>query len=143
MSCKIPMMFRDPFFREFLGDPDIIGGRRDLGFDRPSKLFDQYFGSGMSADDVFVPSSSIHNRCRRPPKERSGVSQVTEEKNKFVLCLDVQQFTPEELRVREVESVGEVEAKHGLIFRHFIRKYTFPEDVIIESVSSSLSPEGV
>ncbi|XP_068239895.1 alpha-crystallin B chain-like [Palaemon carinicauda] len=132
-----------------MGDPDIIGDRRDSSFDRPSKLFDQYFGSGMSADDVFVPSTSIHNRCRRPPKERSGVSQVTGEKNKFVLCLEVQQITPKELEVRVVEGVVEVEAKHemrqdehGSIFRHFIREIHPPEDVIIESVYSSLSPDG-
>ncbi|XP_064122178.1 alpha-crystallin A chain-like [Macrobrachium nipponense] len=150
MSRQIPMMYRDPFFREFLGDRDIFGDRREVGFDRPSKIFDQYFGSGMSADDVFVPSSSMYTRCRRPPKERSGVSQVTVEKDKFVLCLDVQQFAPEELKVRVVEGVVEVEAKHemrqdehGSVFRHFIRKYTLPDDVVIESVSSSLSPEGV
>ncbi|XP_068239897.1 alpha-crystallin B chain-like [Palaemon carinicauda] len=127
MSHQISMMYHDPSFREFLGDPDIIGDRRESVFDRPYKLFDQYFGSGMSAGDVFVPSSSIYTRCRRPPKERSGVSQVTEEKNRF-LCLDVQQFTPEELKVLVVEGVVEVEAKHemrqdehGSIFRLFIR----------------------
>ncbi|XP_042215095.1 alpha-crystallin B chain-like [Homarus americanus] len=151
MSRQIPMMYRDPFFRDFWGDRgDFFTDRREQVFDRPSKVFDQHFGSVMAEEDVSAPSASLYTRCRRPPKERSGISTMCQEKNKFTMSLDVQQFKPEELKVRVVEGVVEVEGKHeqrpdehGTISRHFVRKYTLPEDVLTDMVGSSLSPDGV
>ncbi|XP_037794857.1 alpha-crystallin B chain-like [Penaeus monodon] len=163
MSRQIPMMYRDPFFRDrdpflrdIFSDRDIFGERerREHVFDRPSKLFDQvkdqHFGASMAPDDVSVPSSSLYMRSRRPPKERSGVSQLSQDQDKFMMCLDVQQFTPDELKVRVVEGVVEVEGKHeeredehGSISRHFLRKYRLPEDVMMDMVGSTLSPDGV
>ncbi|KAK3888266.1 hypothetical protein Pcinc_007669 [Petrolisthes cinctipes] len=145
------MLYRDPFFRDVWGDRDPFSERREQQiFDRPSKVFDQHFGLGLSEEDVFSPTASLYSRCRRPPKERSGVSSVTPHTDKFMMCLDVQQFKPEELKVRVVEGGVEVEGRHeqrqdehGTIARHFVRKYTLPEDVIAEMVSSSLSPDGV
>lgn len=47
------------------------------------------------------------------------------------MCLDVQQFKPDDLKVRVVEGVVEVEGKHelrqdehGSISRHFVRLVT-------------------
>ncbi|XP_027235959.1 alpha-crystallin A chain [Penaeus vannamei] len=159
MSRQIPMMYRDPFFRDrdpffrdIFSDRDIFGERerRQDVFERPSRLFDQHFGASMAPEDVSVPSSSLYMRSRRPPKERSGVSQLSQDQDKFMMCLDVQQFTPDELKVRVVEGVVEVEGKHeeradehGSISRHFLRKYRLPEDVMMDMVGSTLSPDGV
>lgn len=144
------MMYRDPFFRDFWGDREIFSDRREHVFDRPSKIFDQHFGSVMAEEDVSAPTSSLYTRCRRPAREHSGVSSLAQYTDKFTMSLDVQQFKPEELKVRVVEGVVEVEGKHehrqdehGSIFRHFIRKYTLPEDVLVDMVASSLSPDGV
>lgn len=66
------------------------------------------------------------------------------------MCLDVQQFTPEEVSVKMVGNQIVIEGKHeekqdehGYISRHFIRKYMLPEGHNPEEVSSSLSSDGV
>ncbi|XP_069170638.1 alpha-crystallin A chain-like isoform X2 [Procambarus clarkii] len=151
MSRQIPMMYRDPFFRDFWNDRDVFGDRsREAVFERPSKIFDQHFGSVMAEEDVSSPTASLYTRCRRPPRERSGISSLSQHTDKFTMSLDVQQFKPEELKVRVVEGVVEVEGKHeerqdehGSISRHFVRKYTLPENVLVDMVASSLSPDGV
>lgn len=144
------MLYRDPFFRDVWGHGDPFDERREQVFDRPSKVFDQHFGSVLSEEDAFAPSASLYTRCRRPPKERSGVSSMVPHHDKFTMALDVQQFKPDELKVRVVEGAVEVEGRHeqrqdehGTIARHFVRKYTLPEDVMVEMVASSLSPDGV
>ncbi|KAG7172654.1 Alpha-crystallin B chain-like [Homarus americanus] len=137
MSRQIPMMYRDPFFRDFWGDRgDFFTDRREQVFDRPSKVFDQ---------DVSAPSASLYTRCRRPPKERSGISTMCQEKNKFTMSLDVQQFKPEELKVRVVEGVVEVEGKHeqrpdehGTISRHFVSPWSLPNQHSATSPSARL-----
>ena len=47
-------------------------------------------------------------------------------------------------------NVLEIEGKHeerqddhGSVFRHFVRKYTLPEDTLVELINSSLSADGV
>lgn len=64
--------------------------------------------------------------------------------------LDVQQFTPEEITVKTVNTTVVIEGKHeekqdehGFVSRHFVRKYILPEDVKPESVLCNLSSDGV
>jgi crystallin alpha B len=64
--------------------------------------------------------------------------------------LDVQQFKPEELKVRVVDDYLVVEAKHeersdehGFISRQFTRRYKLPEDVDPLALVSKLSSDGV
>lgn len=64
--------------------------------------------------------------------------------------LDVQQFKPEELTVKVVNKQIVVEGKHeersdehGVISRQFIRKYRLPDNVDKDSISSTLSSDGV
>ncbi|XP_076059088.1 alpha-crystallin A chain-like [Oratosquilla oratoria] len=158
MSRHIPLTYRDQLLRDMFSDRDFWGDReRDRDrfradfADRPSKLFDQHFASTLAAEDMTAPSSSLYYRGRRVPRDKSGVSHLGTEKDKFTVCLDVPQFTPDNLKVRVVENnVVEVEGKHderqdehGSISRQFLRKYKLPDDVIIEMVNSTLSPDGV
>uniref|UniRef100_A0A2P2I3V4 Alpha-crystallin A chain-like n=1 Tax=Hirondellea gigas TaxID=1518452 RepID=A0A2P2I3V4_9CRUS len=162
MSRHVPLMCRDPFFRDIERD---FWGERSGGRDSrhhnavswadgstPSKLFDQNFGGGLWPEDNSVGTSSLYHRSRREPLQKSGVSIVSSTLEKFSVSIEVPQFTPEELKVRvsqegqllEVEGRHEERAdEHGLVSRHFIRKYKLPEDAMIELVSSSLSPDGV
>ncbi|CAD7082728.1 unnamed protein product [Hermetia illucens] len=71
-------------------------------------------------------------------------------KNGFQVCMDVQQFKPNELTVKTVDNTIVVEGKHeerqdshGFISRHFVRKYTLPEDYDPNDVVSTLSSDGV
>ncbi|XP_077299534.1 heat shock protein 27-like [Arctopsyche grandis] len=70
--------------------------------------------------------------------------------SRFQVCMDVQQFAPEEISVKTVDKFVVVEAKHderqdehGYIQRHFVRRYALPEGVEPNDVISSLSSDGV
>jgi crystallin alpha B len=72
-----------------------------------------------------------------------------EDKNSFEVKLDVQRFTPEELNVNLVDNFVVIEGKHekvdehGLISRHFVRKYKIPGDMKSENITCNLSSDGV
>ena len=64
--------------------------------------------------------------------------------------MDVSQFRPDELSVNVKDRELIVEGHHkerndqaGTIERHFIRKYTIPDDVQLESIESQLTNNGV
>lgn len=66
------------------------------------------------------------------------------------MTLDVQQFHPEEIKVKVVGKNVIIEGKHeekedehGWISRQFTRKYLVPEQCDIDQLSSSLSSDGV
>ncbi|KAL7733769.1 hypothetical protein ACLKA6_011494 [Drosophila palustris] len=76
------------------------------------------------------------------------VSQVG--KDGFQVCMDVTQFSPNELSVKVVDKSIIVEGKHeereddhGYISRHFVRRYALPEGYEADKVVSSLSSDGV
>ncbi|KAJ8924303.1 hypothetical protein NQ315_007096 [Exocentrus adspersus] len=76
---------------------------------------------------------------------------VSSDKDKFQANFDVQQFKPEEISVKvtgdnTVTIEGKHEEKedeHGYISRHFVRRYTLPENCDIKQVQSKLSSDGV
>jgi len=66
------------------------------------------------------------------------------------VSLDVKEYKPEEITVKNVENVITVEGKHeekqdehGYISRHFVRRYVLPKDVDIDHCKVSLSSDGV
>lgn len=70
--------------------------------------------------------------------------------DKFEVKMDVQQFAPEEIDVKMIDNCVVVEGKHeekkdehGYVSRHFLRRYTLPEDVKPETVTCNLSSDGV
>lgn len=78
------------------------------------------------------------------------MTQITTDKDKYQVCLDVKQFSPEEITVKTVGRQVIVEGKHekkdtdnGFISRRFVRKYLLPEQYKVEEVSSNLSSDGV
>ncbi|XP_062128317.1 heat shock protein 26 [Drosophila sulfurigaster albostrigata] len=71
-------------------------------------------------------------------------------KDGFQVCMDVTQFSPNELTVKVVNNSIMVEGKHeereddhGYISRHFVRRYSLPEGYEADKVMSSLSSDGV
>lgn len=80
---------------------------------------------------------------------RAG-ADITLDKNKFQVSLDVHQFKPSEISVKTVDGHVVVEGKHeekedqhGSVYRHFVRKYILPEGHKSEDVTSTLSSDGV
>ncbi|ENN70711.1 protein lethal(2)essential for life isoform X2 [Dendroctonus ponderosae] len=144
----IPMLYRDWWDEEDW-------------FNRPSRLLDQQFGLGLKRDDLLnsfrtFPRSALTRNYVRPwstssvlQRQESG-STIQQDKDKFQVILDVQQFAPNEITVKTTGNSIIVEGKHeekqdehGFISRHFVRRYVLPSDNDIEEVVSSLSSDGI
>lgn len=141
------------FFRDWWNDDD---------FGRTSRLLDQHFGLGLRKDDLLntyshiQPRSSLFRNYIRPwsatgalQRQESG-STIQQDKDKFQVILDVQQFAPNEITVKTSGNSIIVEGKHeekqdehGFISRHFVRRYVLPADNDINDVVSSLSSDGI
>lgn len=122
-------------------------------------LYDQHFGLGLLNDEELMPSARLllaplHSGYVRPWRNLaagdSGVSAIHSDKNEFRVNLDVQQFKPEELKVKVENGYLVVDGKHeertdehGFISRQFTRRYEIPEDVDQQTLSSNLSTDGV
>lgn len=175
--------------------------------EQPHRLYDQRFGMGMYPEQFFRPSvldklegkrsspfsvSSTFYKYYRPwadhirDENTSGWSVIKNDKDKFHVALDVQQFKPEEVNVKIVDNYIVIEGKdrmiqsltnllmkckldrpmnelynilwylffltgkheeqqddHGVISRHFIRKYLVPDQCDPEKATSSLSSDGI
>ncbi|KAL3266740.1 hypothetical protein HHI36_010901 [Cryptolaemus montrouzieri] len=134
-------------------------------FIRPSRLLDQHFGLTLDPEDMCSPLmlprdlrlSTIYPRSYlRPWKTNASVqdlgSTVQIDKDKFQANLDVQQFRPEELTVQvaNADNIVVIEGQHkerqdehGMISRHFVRKYSIPKSCDITKVECHLSSDGI
>lgn len=126
-----------------------------------TRLYDQNFGLGLLNDDMFIrpPSFSslatpLHSgylrALRHLQPEDSGVSTVSNKKDEFNVTLDVQQFKPEDIKVKVADDYVVIEGKHeerqdkhGYVSREFCRKYRLPPNVRTEAIKSSLSSDGI
>lgn len=70
--------------------------------------------------------------------------------DKYQIMVDVSHFTPEEITVKTVDNTIVVIGKHedkadnyGYVSRQFSRKYLLPADVDPETVTSTLSADGI
>ncbi|OCT72511.1 hypothetical protein XELAEV_18035491mg [Xenopus laevis] len=110
---------------------------------------------------------------RLPSWIDSGLSEMRIDKDKFSVNLDVKHFSPEELKVKIVGDFIEIHGvheerqvelscsaqttgwmhknmaffsekdEHGFVSRDFQRRYKIPSDVDPQSITSTLSPDGV
>uniref|UniRef100_A0A023F6Z5 Putative small heat shock protein n=1 Tax=Triatoma infestans TaxID=30076 RepID=A0A023F6Z5_TRIIF len=115
-------------------------------------IYDQNFGMGLFDDDILTPTSTLLSMPLRPWRifGDSGVSTVSSDSNEFKVNLDVQQFKPDELKVKVVDDCLVVDGKHeersdqhGFISRQFTRRYKIPDDVDKTALVSNLSSDGV
>lgn len=138
--------------------------------DEPHTVFDQHFGLPLNPEDImdrlspsrshlmlYKPSRLNRTTSRYHPflhalmkKGGHGKSTVSADKDKFKVTLDVQQFLPEEIKVKVVDNHVIVEAKHeekedehGWISRQFTRKYLVPNQCNIDQLETKLSSDGV
>uniref|UniRef100_A0A915PP17 SHSP domain-containing protein n=1 Tax=Setaria digitata TaxID=48799 RepID=A0A915PP17_9BILA len=80
----------------------------------------------------------------------SSIGQVVNDAEKFAMEMDVSLFRPEDLKVslRHGELTIEGHQKqqrdqHGLIERHFVRRFTLPDDVDDATLTSHLKENGI
>lgn len=112
----VPLLYRD-----WWDDDDFFG--------RHSRLLDQHFGTGLRRDDLLnsltlssppasgriAPRLGTYFRPWRAAqtltRQDSG-STITQDKDKFQVILDVQQFAPGEITVKTTGNSIVVEGKH-------------------------------
>uniref|UniRef100_A0A1I8PGA1 SHSP domain-containing protein n=1 Tax=Stomoxys calcitrans TaxID=35570 RepID=A0A1I8PGA1_STOCA len=151
--------------------PILMHLARDLdaehrGHDEWDRLLDDDFGYGINPVDIFHHPRWSRSHTRRPlyapyllnrrhhlrqNRDKNELSLMpTVGKDGFQVCMDVSQFKPSELTVKTVDNVVIVEGKHeeredehGMIQRHFVRKYTLPKDYDPKDVHSTISSDGV
>ncbi|OCT70439.1 hypothetical protein XELAEV_18037360mg, partial [Xenopus laevis] len=119
-------------------------------------LFDEHFGEHLQEAELFPTSSLLSPPFFRYPSFRlpswidSGLSEMRIDKDRFSVNLDVKHFSPEELKVKIVGDFIEIHGtheerqdEHGFVSRDFQRRYKIPSDVDFQSITSTLSRDGV
>nr|ABE57141.1 heat shock protein Hsp20.8 [Liriomyza sativae] len=94
---------------------------------------------------------ATYSRPQQQQQTQNGkVAERKEDKNKFEVILDVQQFAPNEINVKVVDGYIVVEGNHeekqddhGFVSRQFCRRYKIPKDVDPDTIRPSLSSDGV
>ncbi|KAH8398824.1 hypothetical protein KR222_007976 [Zaprionus bogoriensis] len=145
----------------------------DSAYNDWDHLLDDDFGFGVHAHELFHRPRLVmphhhplhRRRLHHAPYERSHQQLVVPRrrgsggqnallpiigKDGFQVCMDVAQFKPSELSVKVVDKTIIVEGKHeerddghGMIQRHFVRKYTLPKEYDGNEVISTVSSDGV
>uniref|UniRef100_A0A8C8VJU0 Heat shock protein family B (small) member 6 n=1 Tax=Pelusios castaneus TaxID=367368 RepID=A0A8C8VJU0_9SAUR len=119
-----------------------------------NRLFDQRFGEGLLESDLAAACPAgmnpLFGRLPGAAMPDTGISEVSLDKDRFSVLLDVKHFSPEELSVKVVGDYVEVHAKHeerpdehGYISREFHRRYGIPRGVDPATITSTLSPDGI
>ncbi|XP_036340980.1 heat shock protein 67B1 [Rhagoletis pomonella] len=105
-------------------------------------------GDKESAANTHSPNPGTHNVSSTTAAGKSAYSVVN--KNGFQVSMNVKQFAPNELTVKTIDNCIVVEGQHedkedghGVISRHFIRKYMLPKGYDPNEVLSTLSSDGI
>jgi len=108
----------------------------------PRSMLNQYYTGYQRCPRLL---SELRNHA-----DSSAASKTTIGKDGFQVCLDVQQFAPNEISVKTVDNTIIVEAKHeerqdehGYISRQFTRRYALPQGFNIKDVATQLSSDGI
>lgn len=116
------------------------------------------FGLGIHPRELnellSLPSElwQLQQRARDLKQRQAGTKDLapTTGKDGFQVCMDVQQFSPNEISVKTIDNCVIVEGKHeerqdehGFISRQFTRRYALQKGYDINSITSTLSSDGV
>ncbi|CAG9768143.1 unnamed protein product [Ceutorhynchus assimilis] len=103
----------------------------------------------VEPDDLHDWPMILPNRSLRNQFDPGTI--ITADEDHFQANVDVQQFRPEEISVKMIDDhTVKVEAKHeeqpdghGLISRHFVRRYLLPKECDSSKLRSQLSSDGI
>ncbi|XP_075161708.1 uncharacterized protein LOC142234462 [Haematobia irritans] len=94
------------------------------------------------------PEKDVTTTTTNTPAKPASYSVVN--KNGFQVSMNVKQFAPNELSVKTIDNCIVVEGRHddkedghGVISRHFVRKYMLPKGYDPKDVLSTLSSDGI
>ncbi|KAI6215918.1 Protein lethal(2)essential for life [Aphelenchoides besseyi] len=130
--------------------------QQEMTYRYRSPFSSSYFPSSRWLDDFDFdrPIISRPYYQERPFREAhrfaDGINEPVSGPDYFSLQLDVSAFKPEELKVTVIENQVVIEGRHderqdryGEIERYFVRKYTIPDAIKPEDVTSELSKDGI
>ncbi|XP_037045372.1 heat shock protein 23-like [Bradysia coprophila] len=120
------------------------------------------FGPGLYSHELdSLPSllNQYYTGYQRCPRFQAALRNSTDSadvpkssigKDGFQVCMDVQEFAPNEISVKTIDNAIVVEAKHeerrdehGYISRQFKRRYALPKGFNIKDVVTQLSSDGI
>merc|ERR1712106_1124922 len=150
-----------PFFNEKRRESAFDDLRRDSSFN--SAISNSRHGSIFDKErSTFFDEKSIFDKERSGSlfddrslfannSEQNGISRVQYDDDTYKILVNVEKDKPEELVIKTVDNTVLVEAKHeektsdgrSYATQSFNQSFTLPRGVNPESVSSSLSKEGV
>ncbi|XP_038077769.1 uncharacterized protein LOC119745474 [Patiria miniata] len=153
---QLPPMFPVNDGQIFVGPPPAMMPRQI----KPIRGTDPVFDAELrrSSDGQLQPKSSTKDPFKGPPtmmipkhiQQQSGSAEVQVSPKEFRVDVDVAAYAPEELAVKIVGDHVVIKGKHAEgspgekanVTREFSRRYTLPEDVIVEDVSVFLAKTG-
>ncbi|KAF8771214.1 protein lethal(2)essential for life-like [Argiope bruennichi] len=134
--------------------PTLLGRDWWSTWDYPERIMDQCFGTSLLDEDLLSPTLYrgflIHPRTQNSIAT-SGQSEVKNDEKQFQVSLNVKQFKPEEIEVKIVDNYVVIHGKHeerneedgSFSTREFTRRYMLPQNCEGDTVTSTLSPDGV
>jgi len=152
---------KDSMFNEKRRESAFDDLRRDSSFNsaisnsRHGSIFDKERSSFFDEKSIFDKEKSgslFDDRSLfAANSEQNGISRVQYDEDTYKILVNVEKFKPEELVIKTVDNTVIVEAKHeektndgrSYATQSFNQSFTLPRGVNPESVSSSLSKEGV
>ncbi|XP_061401129.1 heat shock protein 67B1-like [Musca vetustissima] len=107
-------------------------------------------GEEGGATNSNVATASPEKDATIVPTPNKTASYSVVNKNGFQVSMNVKQFAPNELSVKTIDNCIVVEGRHddkedghGVISRHFVRKYMLPKGYDPKDVMSTLSSDGI
>jgi len=144
-------------FEEDFGMPmtdyDFELARRRFFRDQPmmtSRHHQPLMSSMTARDPLFDRQSVAFGRPSFSRQLSEGRSDVSTVDGIFKISLDVKNFDPEDIKVKTVGDVVEIQGRHeekkdehGVVKRDFTRKYNIPSNVDPMTITSALSQDGM
>ncbi|KAI4471134.1 heat shock protein hsp-12.2-related [Holotrichia oblita] len=116
---------------------------------RPLRMLENHL---RLTEEMLKPFVAPAIRVRWLPalEHQEQKENIIQDKEKFMIKLDVQDFAPEEITVKTLDgNTIQIEAKHekkeedGFISKQLIRKFVLSKDHDLKDVISSLSSDGI
>ncbi|XP_057664055.1 heat shock protein 23-like [Diorhabda carinulata] len=116
-------------------------------FSRPMRMMEQQL---KLMDDLFRPAiGSYINHPRL--MEHSEQDTAFEDKEKFQIQLNLQDFKPEQITIKTMNNnTIQIEAKHeekqdenGFVLKHIVRRFAVPKGHDLQKASSALTSDGL
>ncbi|KAK0398668.1 hypothetical protein QR680_002702 [Steinernema hermaphroditum] len=127
------------------GRPFMAPNFHDTLHSRYSISSDGYESSASTGSNPFSYNDSVTEMDRQLAKIRKAPSKIIDEKRRFIVLIDMSNFKPEDIEVILEKGRLTVKASQEVMIdsktsieKHFLRKFSIPDDVRDEFVATEL-----